>query len=115
MVHARAVDVDPVLQGEGARVAEVQVLAGLGYHAGVASVGGEVQVVRVVHRDVPASRTAGAGVDRGEAVAQVVGHVQGAHVVGRNDVLRIEPGLVAPQHPVGSRVDDGHRGTAAVG
>ena len=56
----------------------------------------------------------GAGIDRGEAVAQVVRHVQRAHVIGGHDVLRVEPGLVGPDHPVGRRVDDGHRGTAAV-
>ncbi len=30
-------------------------------------------------------------------------------------MLRVEPGLVVRDHPVGGRVDHGHRGTAAVG
>ena len=96
------------------RVAEVQVLAGLGHHDGVAPVGGEVHVVRIVHRDVPAGWPARTGVDRGEAVGQVVGHVQGAEVVGGHDVLRVEPGLVGPGYPEGGRVDHGHGGAAAV-
>src|SRR5262249_1752961 len=86
-IHARAGDVDPVPQRKGARVAEVQVLPGLGHHDGVAPVGGEVHVVRVVHRDVAAGGPAGPGIDRGQAVGQVVGHVQRAQVVAGHDVL----------------------------
>src|SRR5262249_31414530 len=48
VVDARATNADPVLEGEGVRVAEVQVLAGLGHDDGVAPVGGEVHVVRIV-------------------------------------------------------------------
>ena len=96
------------------RVTEIEVLAGLGHHDGVAPVGCEVHVVRVVHRDVRPGGPPGHGVDRGEAVAQVVRHVQRAHVVGRHDVLGVEPGLVGPYHLVGRWVNDGHRRAAAV-
>src|ERR1700722_13310799 len=80
VIHARAVDVNPVLEGEGMRVTEIEILAGFGHHDGVAPVGCEVHVVRIVHRDVRPGGPTGHGVDRSEAVAQVVRHVQRAHV-----------------------------------
>src|SRR4029077_4128975 len=112
MVHAGAIDVDPMPEGKRVRVAEVQVLAGFGHHDGVAPVGGEVHVVGVVYRDIPAGWPAGPGVDRGEAVGLVVGCVERAQVVRGHHVLRVEPALVRGDDPAGGRVDDGDGGSA---
>jgi hypothetical protein len=96
------------------RVTEVQVLTGFGHHDGVAPVGGEVHVVRVVYADIRAGWPAGPGVDRGEAVGLVVGCVERAQVVRGYHVLRVEPALVRGDYPAGGRVDDGDGGSAAI-
>ena len=68
------------------RVAEIEALQPLGHDDRVPAIGGEVQVVRVLDRN-RAPGTGGARVDRREAVAEVVVHVQRPQVVRRRDVL----------------------------
>ena len=71
-------------------ISEVQLTVGLGDDNRPAPVGGEVHVVRIKYR-YRLARTGGARIDRGEAVTQIVRHIQRTQIPGGSDVLRKRP------------------------
>ena len=93
-----------VLHLPAVRVVEHQLAAALGHRDRRAAVRGEVQVVRVGDREARAG-LAGARVERGERVAQVVAGVERGQVVGRDHVLQLAAQLVPPDHGERRRVD----------
>ena len=116
--HVQALD-----EAHGVRLAEVQRAMRLGDDDGAPPIRGEVQVVGIADGD-RAAVAAGARVDRGEAVAGVVGDPQRAQVPGRAHVLGqsadrevvddLGRALIDDVHRVGLRVRHVHaRGIAA--
>src|SRR5207302_7193020 len=89
-------------------VAEVEPPPPLGHHDGEPAVGREIQVVRIVHRDVRAFLTGG-GIDGRERAAQVVCYPERREVVRGHHVLRQRARGKRAQYDVAARVDDGHR------
>ena len=87
MVDPRARHLDGVVERKRVRVAEVEAVQPLGDDDRVATVGREVHVVGIVDRD-RAAGLARARVDRRQAVAGVVRHVERPQVPRRDDVLR---------------------------
>ncbi len=118
MVDARATgDVERALHLHGLRVEEVEPLAGLRDVDRVLAVGREVHVVRVVDGD-RGSGLARLRVDRCEGAVRralgVVGDPQGLQVVGRDDVLGVEPDVEGVDDLHRRRVDHRHRVREAV-
>ena len=102
-----------LVQGEGVRVSEVEPMQPFGDDDRVAAVGGEVHVVGVVDRD-RCSRLARARIDRREAVAEVVRHVQRLQVPAGHDVLGERTDVEVLDHAVGAGVDHVDRCALAV-
>jgi hypothetical protein len=95
-------------------IAEVDPPQPLGHDHRVAPVGGEVHVVGVLDRDRRTRHTVD-GVDRGQAVALVVGDPQRPQVVGRDDVLRHRSDRELAHDLVRGRIDLVNGGAAAIG
>src|SRR5581483_7951303 len=104
VVDAAAGDRERAVEAEAVRVAEVESGEPLGDDDRVPPVWGEVHVVRVGDGD-RAAAPAGRRVDSREAVALVVRHVEGAQVVGGDDVLRERANWEALDDPEGPLVD----------
>jgi hypothetical protein len=116
-------DLQHAPQPHRVRLAEVELAMALGDDDRAAPVSGEVQVVGIEHPHGPPVAP-GARIDRGEAVALVVGHPQRAQVPRRRHVLGQRPdsevlddlrrALVDDVHGVRLRVGDVHaRGVPA--
>ena len=101
------------MQCKGLRVTELQAAEALGDDDRVASIRGEVEVVGIGDAYCR-TRPARARVDRGEAVARIVGDVEGLQVPRWHDVLGLQPDPEALDDPVGARTDHVDRVTEAV-
>ena len=96
-----------VHQAHRVRIAEVEALEPLRHDDREPAVGREVEVVRILDR-YRARGLGGAGVDRREAVAEVVVDIERPQVVGGRDVLRQGPdreGRDDLQRPLADHVD----------
>src|SRR5262249_41487094 len=89
------------------RVAKIQAVRALGDDDGVAAVGGEVQVVRILDLQ-RVDFVAGGGGDARDAVPEVVQHPQRLEIVRRRAVLRLSADLEVVHDLEGVRVDHIH-------
>ena len=108
MIDARAAYGQRLLERERVRVAEGERVPRLLDDDRAAAVRGEVHVVWVRDRDVGAGAAAGVRVDRGQAVADVVGRVERAQVPRGHDVLDDRSRAEVADDPEGPGVDHVH-------
>src|SRR5256885_16990790 len=85
--HTGAGDVERLVQPKGVRITKAEPVEAFGNDDRVETVGREIHVVGIVNRN-RASGLARQGIDRCEAVPDVVRDVKSLQVVGGRDVLR---------------------------